>query len=159
MWIIRTKNPVHDLPDQSLHKSCNLQLLPNLHPCDHHYNQSSLQPPLPEHDSHPVFTIEEGARNIPQGSLHKDSEPLYQEIGERLKYSRDGGESVRDMNYANISDKLCTKRFNCKAKEEYNMKTYDKPKMKTKHKIVYGVITAKEVAKYRPCTPDIIIRP
>ena len=28
----------------------------------------------------------------------------------------------------------------------------------TKDKIIYGLITAKEVAKYRPCRQDIIVR-
>jgi hypothetical protein len=161
--ITRRKQAVPNHPDQHLHKSCHLQPPLAQHPCNHHYKQTSPQPPLQECDSHSVFTVEMGSRNIPRASLYKDSEPIYQEIRGRIKHSSDGGENMLDRD---VRDKLCDQQLNYNERDKY-LKTCDKPNLITnpvrciqaKPSIVYGVITAKEVAKYRPCTQDIILRP
>ena len=155
MFIRRRKQAVHNHPDQHLHKSCHLQSPLTL---AHHYKQP--QPPPQENGSHSVFTVEMGTRNIPRGLLYRDSEPIYQEIRERIKHSSDGSENMWDKA---VSDKLCDLKFKCNERDKC-IETCDKAKMITnpvnpKPNIVYGVITAKEVAKYRPCTQDIIVRP
>jgi hypothetical protein len=104
-----------------------------------------------------------GSRNVHTGLLYKDSEPLHQEIGERIKHGSDGSENIRNMFDKTVSDKICDQSVNCNKRDEF-LKTCEKTKMTTKPvdakpSIVYGVITAKKVAKYRPCTQDIIIRP
>ena len=100
--------------------------------------------------------------NIPTGSLYRESEPHYQENGARIKFGSAGDDNMWNMFHKTDSEKLCDQQFNCNEREKY-LKTCDKLKMianpvNPKPNIVYGVITAKEVAKYRPCTQDIIIR-
>ena len=63
----------------------------------------------------------------------ENSEPLYQEIMDDIEKHGDG-DTVQDN--VNTKDNL----------------------INTKDKIIYGLITAKEVAKYRPCIQDIIVR-
>ena len=160
MCITRRKQALHS---QHHHQSHHLQPPLTQRPCDHHYKQTSPHPPLQEHDCHSIFTIEMGSRNLPRGSLHTDSEPLYQEIEERINYGSDGCENIQNLFDKTVCDKLLDLRFNCNERDTY-MKTCEKAKIITKPSnpkpnIVYGVITAKEVAKYRPCTQDIILRP
>jgi len=73
-------------------------------------------------------------RNYPQNlqvTRLENSEAVYQDImGDNYKH----GDTVNDD--VNTKDDL----------------------IKTKDKIIYGLITAKEVAKYRPCIQDIIVR-
>jgi hypothetical protein len=164
MCITRRKHVVHNNPDQHLHKTYHLQPSLAHHPCNHHYKKTSPQSPLQEFDSHSIFTVVMGAKNIPIGLHYKDSEPLYQEIGERIKYHSDGCENARNIfDKETVSDKLSDQKFNLKERDKC-LETCEKAKLitnpvKSKPNIVYGMITAKEVAKYRPCTQDIILRP
>ena len=85
MYITREKEVVHNHLEQHHHQSCHLQPPLVQHPCNYHFKRRSPQPPLQEPDSHSVFTVENGSRKLPTGlQHHRNSEPLYQEIGERM---------------------------------------------------------------------------
>ena len=93
-----------------------------------------------------VFTVE----SYRTTEVIKDSDPVYEEIREIVGDNSDG---VQDGPY--ISDET-------RVIEHYNEKENQKPIFVTKSNvtnnkpsIVYGVIAAKEVAKYRPSTPYI----
>ena len=85
-----------------------------------------------------VFTVESYRTS--------DSDPVYQDIGEIVTDISDGGEDISDE----------TGVF-----KHSDEKKHPKPIFVTKSNkpsILYGMITAKEVAKYRPSTPNIIRR-
>ena len=166
MCITTRAKLVQSHPEQHHHQACHLQPHLPQHPCNHHYKQTSCQPPLQEPDSHSVFTVEMGSRKLPRGLLQRDSEPLYQEIGERIKDGSDSSENRSDILNKRLShnnEKLYDQRYNVNDRDLY-MKPWDKAQKITipvnpKPNIVYGVITAKEAAKFRPCTQDIVLRP
>jgi hypothetical protein len=175
MCITIKKGVVHNHPEQHYHQSSHLHPPLAQHPCDYHYKQRSPQPPLQEPESHSVFTVEMGSRKLPTGlQHHRDSQPLYQEIGERINDGSDSSENRRDSLNKSVrhdSDKLYGKRSNGNGRNLY-LKTKGKKITKplnSKPNIVYGVITATVqalysgyhyqarnntvmVAKYRPCT-------
>jgi hypothetical protein len=175
MCITRRKQTVPKLPDQHLSESYHLQPPLAHHPSYHHYKQTSLQ----KRDSNSIFTIEKGSMNVPIGSIYTDSEPLYQEIGKRIKHDRDGCDNVRNMYDKTVSDRVCDPRVNCNERDEYRLKACEKAKMTTKPNIpkpniAYGggkiqalysgsYSQARNdtvmVAKYRPCIQDIMLRP
>ena len=84
---------------------------------------------------------------------------MYQDIGEIVRDNSDGGEDALD-NSDGVED--TSHIYDEKVVIE---KELQKPIFVTKSNvrnnkpsIVYGVITAKEMAKYRPSTPNIIRR-
>ena len=87
-------------------------------------------------------------------------------MGSRKLVGSDSSENRWDIlnkRLSHNSDKLCDHGSNGNERDLY-LQTCDIAKKITKlvnpkPNIVYGVITAKEVAKYRPCTQDIILRP
>ena len=92
-----------------------------------------------------VFTVERYRTS--------DSDPVYQDIGEIVTVKSDGGEDA-----PHIYDEAEVIKYS-------DEKELQKPIFVTKSNItnkkpsiVYGMITAKEVAKYRPSTPNIIRR-
>ena len=110
-------------------------------------------------------------------------EPEYEEIGEIVKDNKDddnvnirqlikdandidkAGEIFKNMSepvddFSELAKESCEQtktRENKSSVPVHNvtLASDDHPK----HNIVYGMITAKEVAKYRPCTQNIILRP
>jgi len=83
-------------------------------------------------------------------SLCDDSiEPVYQEIGDVLK--------VNPCNKQNKKNWKKMKTMSTDNAFSYDMKNEDVGSDK-KNKIVYGVISAKEVAKFIPCQPTAIVR-
>ena len=107
----------------------------------HQYKQACLQlsPQEQHHVKHDygnlsVFTVE-NART----SKVNDSEPVYQTIDEISRKITQNIQGICERK----GEKLC----------QYMNNDYH-----NKRNIVYGVITAKEMAKYRPYTPDIVRR-
>ena len=110
---------------------------------DPSYKQSNVYDNIDYGSS--VFTVERYRTS--------DSDPVYPEIGEIVRDDIDGGEDA-----PHIYDEAEVIKYS-------DQKELQKPIFVTKSNItskkpsiVYGVITAKEVAKYRPSTPNIIRR-
>ena len=80
----------------------------------------------------------------------KDSDPVYQEIREIVQANRDGVQDAPD-----ISDET---EHSDEKEHQKNIFVTGSNVTNNKPSIVYGIITAKEVAKYRPSTPNIIRR-
>ena len=111
-------------------------------------------------------TIDEFTEDVNVGQ-----EPEYQEIGEIVKNASDIDKAVEI--FKNMSEpiddfsELLIERCEQTIKREKTEKIASVPVHNVtlasddhpKHNIVYGMITAKEVAKYRPCTQNIILRP
>ena len=88
---------------------------------------------------------------------YKDSEPVYQEIGEMIKNRSDNAENSQNICDKKEKEHDIISEKNEKAsvpKSNVTLASDDHPK----HNIVYGMITAKEVAKYIPCTENGIVR-
>jgi hypothetical protein len=79
---------------------------------------------------------------------NSDSDPVYQDIGEIVTHNSDTGEDAPD----NSGETEVIKH------EKEHQKPILSNIVDKKPSIMYGVITAKEVAKYRPSTPNIIRR-
>ena len=110
-------------------------------PPDHHHKQECHQ----HSPQNSVYTVEKDSRTEHTWDMIKNSEPVYQDIEEMLNDSSDSGNTCQNIN----------------VKEMHFITKNNVPPHKpivTKDNIEYGMITAKEVAKYRPCTQDIIIR-
>jgi len=102
-----------------------------------------------------------------EGTEHLEHE--YQEIGEMVKNNCDDNiENIRDKN-ENNSDCENKEKIGCelgKLSRKIQFQNLVVPKRNVtlcntdtpKAFIEYGMITAKEVAKYRPCTQDVIVR-
>jgi hypothetical protein len=110
---------------------------------DNHNKQS--YPQLFEQEQHhfkhnynnlSVLTVED-----PRTSKVKDSEPVYQTIEE---ISRGVSENKQNIYEKKSSEEKGHPNINNAYHRNIN--------------IIYGILTAKEMAKYRPCTPDIIRR-
>ena len=110
---------------------------------DHHNKQTYLQlSPQEQHhvqyrnNNLSVFSIEDHST-----SKVNDSEPVFQTIEE---ISKNVTENIQDVGERkSIEEKFCPKMNN-----DYH----------NKRSMVYVMITAKEMAKYRPSTPDIVRR-
>ena len=112
---------------------------------DHQYKQSCLQLPSQHYDAYPgyknlsVWTVEN-----PMTSKVNDSEPFYQTIEEIVKNNSDVVDDSHDICEEKQGQKMIFSTMNT-----FNHK---------KRNILYGIITAKEIAKYKPCTQDIVRR-
>ena len=91
-----------------------------------------------------------------QSDVIQESEPVYQDVSEIVKERRDGEQESQNMkceiHLANTDPPRATLA---------NTDNHNVPFAKTsdpKAAIEYGQITAKEVAKYRPCTQEICYR-
>ena len=147
----RRRKCVETPPDQHDHQVCPHQS--SLDPEYYTQKHRRPKPPPPNLSSHPVLTTEHGYGGV---SGH-GSEPVYQDIREiGMEGSHQGKKDISMLEQTTNTyyDKPVISRGVVGTK----LKPSDVPKDDPKHIIVYGVITAKEVAKYRPCTQDIIIR-
>jgi hypothetical protein len=98
------------------------------------------------HHGSSVFTVE-GYRS------REESDPVYQEI---IEIVEDTSDVVQDA--PDISDELGVVKQSDEKENQRNIFVTKSNVTNKKPSIVYGVITAKEVAKYRPSTPNIIRR-
>ena len=118
----------------------------------HHLPQDRPLPPV--HPTYPMlYTVEMGNSHMPSVSPYgqdrrhteevtEQKEHEYQEIGEILRVPR-----------------TCdTKNIVKNKSEESDYKHKATETAHSKASLLYGLITAREVAKYRPCTQDIIVR-
>ena len=118
---------------------------------DHQYKQVCLQ--LSPQDQHfvphdcknlSVLTVE----NTRTSNVNV-SEPVYQTIEEILKNNSSGVDDSQDT---------CERKS---SEEKEGQKMIFSTKNKCTHKkknLVYGIIRAKGMARYRPCSPDIVRR-
>ena len=83
----------------------------------------------------------------------RESDPVYQEIGEIVEYDSDDVQDGPD-----ISDVAGVIKLSVEKENPKNIFVTKNNVMDNKPSIVYGMITAKEMAKYRPSTPNIIRR-
>ena len=111
----------------------------------HHHHNNQTYPQLFEQEQHhvqhryknlSVLTIEDH-----RTSKVNDSEPVYQTIEE---ISRKVIQNTKGVGERKSSEEKGCKNMN----NDYH----------NKRSIVYGIMTAKEMAKYRPSTPDIVRR-
>ena len=113
--------------------------------CDQMYQSTSDQT---SHDNMSVYTVE-----MRGSQLYNDSEHVYQDIRDILKDKSDIAYKMKNHNVENkVSEHMVKNIFEDKRNNISAKDAQEKPS------IVYGMITVKEVARYVPCTQNVIIR-
>ena len=118
------------------------EYIENVEP-DYYYKQSDT-----DYGSS-VFTVE----SYRTSDHMRDSDPVYQEIREKVQDNSDGGQDAPD-----ISDEVEVIEYSDDKESQKPIFVTKSNVINNKPSIVYGVITAKEMTKYRPSTPNIIRR-
>ena len=101
------------------------------------------------HDNMSVYTVKMRGSHL----YYKDSEHVYTDIREIVKYKRDMEYKMKNHN---LKNKVSERMF--KNTSEENSKTIYSKDAQEKPSIVYGMITAKEVERYVPCSQNVILR-
>ena len=106
-----------------------------------------------------VFTVES---YMTSGDI-KESDPVYQEIRNIVEDISDGVQDAPDISDGvqdapDISEETEVIKHFDEKEHQKNIFVTESNVTNNKPSIVYGIITAKEVAKYRPSTPNIIRR-
>ena len=145
--MMRRRKCVQNPPDQYDHQVCPQQSS-LVYPC---YTQKQLispKPPPINLRTHPVLTMEHGCGEVPRLSEHVS------DIRKKGKNNTTRLEKIINED----SDKLVISKSEKAVQKPSDIQNNKSKTDGTKPSIVYGVISSKEVAKFRPCTQDIIIR-
>ena len=145
---------VQNPPDQYDHQVCPQQSS-LVYPCYIQKQAISPKPPPINMSTHPVLTMEHGC-----GEVSRISEYLSDIWKIRKTEISQGKNNITRLEQIlkGDSDKFVTSRSIKVIKQNSDMPINVSNTDDPKPSIVYGVITAKEMAKYLPCTQDIIIR-
>ena len=150
----RTTKCVQNPPDQYDHQVCPQQSS-LVYPCYIQKQSISPQPPPLKLSTHPVLTMEHGCGEVPGLSAHEsDNWKIRKTEISQGKNNITRLEQILNEDSDKLVISISIKVIKQNSDMPINVSKTDDPKPS----IVYGVITAKEMAKYLPCTQDIIIR-
>ena len=122
--------------------------------CDQSYKQISDQMYQNDYDqtycdNMSVYTVEMGGSHL----YHNNSEHVYQDIEDIVKDKRNMEYKLKNHKVEDkVSEQMVKNTSEDKSKNTYSKDAQERPS------IVYGMITAKEVARYVPVNQNVIIR-